>query len=225
MSAAWRGCAEPGASRQEDPVPVVLPRGRAWAGCALPAHAACAPASAGHRERIVPLVAHSPRHSLRPLLDEHANIAALDPAKLPAIRQQIWTLMRAAKMDHDLGLEERPEEDVFDDMLLHVDGWLCEIKDVQIRDGLHVLGRRPEGEAELDLVLAMDDANLADLGGRTDRVRKFRDLDPVEPGSDVPDPYYGGEDGFEEVLAMVERTASALVDALQRERPWEPAPR
>ncbi|MCP9618636.1 cobaltochelatase subunit CobN [Nocardia otitidiscaviarum] len=92
---------------------------------------------------------------LEQLLDEHANISALDPAKLPAIRQQIWTLMRAAKMDHDLGLEERPDEDVFDDMLLHVDGWLCEIKDVQIRDGLHVLGQAPAGETEVDLVLAM----------------------------------------------------------------------
>ncbi|SNY79319.1 cobaltochelatase CobN [Nocardia amikacinitolerans] len=92
---------------------------------------------------------------LEQLLDEHANISALDPAKLPAIRQQIWTLMRAAKMDHDLGLTERPDEESFDDMLLHVDGWLCEIKDVQIRDGLHVLGQAPAGDGELDLVLAM----------------------------------------------------------------------
>ena len=92
---------------------------------------------------------------LEQLLDEHANIAALDPGKLPAIRQQIWTLMRAAKMDHDLGLDDRPDEDSFDDMLLHVDGWLCEIKDVQIRDGLHILGQTPTGEAELDLVLAI----------------------------------------------------------------------
>ncbi|CQD15552.1 cobaltochelatase subunit CobN [Mycobacterium lentiflavum] len=92
---------------------------------------------------------------LEQLLDEHANVAALDPGKLPAIRQQIWTLIRAAKMDHDLGLTERPEEDSFDDMLLHVDGWLCEIKDVQIRDGLHILGQKPTGEAELNLVLAI----------------------------------------------------------------------
>ena len=92
---------------------------------------------------------------LEQLLDEHQNIAALDPAKLPAVRQQIWTLMQAAKLDHDLGLDERPDEDGFDDMLLHVDGWLCEIKDVQIRDGLHVLGAAPEGDAEVDLVLAM----------------------------------------------------------------------
>ncbi|CAN3129441.1 cobaltochelatase subunit CobN [Mycobacterium sp. smrl_JER01] len=92
---------------------------------------------------------------LEQLLDEHANISALDPGKLPAIRQQIWTLMRAAKMDHDLGLQDRPDEDSFDDMLLHVDGWLCEIKDVQIRDGLHILGETPTGEAQLDLVLAI----------------------------------------------------------------------
>ena len=92
---------------------------------------------------------------LEQLLDEHANIAALDPGKLPAIRQQIWTLMRAAKMDHDLGLADRPDEDSFDDMLLHVDGWLCEIKDVQIRDGLHILAQTPTGEAELNLVLAI----------------------------------------------------------------------
>ena len=92
---------------------------------------------------------------LEQLLDEHANISALDPNKLPAIRQQIWTLLQAAKMDHDLGLSERPEEDVFDDMLLHVDGWLCEIKDVQIRDGLHILGQPPAGDVEVDLVLAM----------------------------------------------------------------------
>ena len=92
---------------------------------------------------------------LEQMLDEHSNIAALDPGKLPAIRQEIWTLMRAAKMDNDLGLEDRPDEDVFDDMLLHVDGWLCEIKDVQIRDGLHILGQAPVGEAELNLVLAI----------------------------------------------------------------------
>ncbi|MDQ4115694.1 MAG: cobaltochelatase subunit CobN, partial [Actinomycetota bacterium] len=92
---------------------------------------------------------------LEQLLDEHANISALDPAKLPAVRQQIWTLMTAAKMHHDLGLSERPDEDVFDDMLMHVDGWLCEIKDVQIRDGLHVLAQAPSGEQRVDLVLAV----------------------------------------------------------------------
>ena len=67
---------------------------------------------------------------------------------------------------------------------------------------------------EHDLVLAMDHDNLADLGGRSERVGMFRDFDPVDTGSDVPDPYYGGADGFAEVLAMVERTSDALVAQL-----------
>ncbi|WP_017613738.1 cobaltochelatase subunit CobN [Nocardiopsis salina] len=92
---------------------------------------------------------------LEQLLDEHANIAAMDPAKLPAIRAEIWSLMRAAEMHRDLGLEERPDDEEFDDFLLHVDGWLCEIKDTQIRDGLHVLGEAPEGEPRVNLSLAV----------------------------------------------------------------------
>ena len=67
-----------------------------------------------------------------------------------------------------------------------------------------------------DLVLVMDETNLADVGGRSERVGLFRDLDPVDPGSAVPDPYYGGDDGFEEVLAMVERTTDAIVAELGR---------
>ncbi len=92
---------------------------------------------------------------LEQLLDEHASIAALDPAKLPAIRAQIWTLIQAARLDHDLGLNSRPHDTEFDEFVLHVDGWLCEVKDAQIRDGLHVLGAAPAGPQRVGLVLAM----------------------------------------------------------------------
>lgn len=67
-----------------------------------------------------------------------------------------------------------------------------------------------------DLVLVMDGANLADVGGRQERVGMFRDFDPEDPGGEVPDPYYGGDDGFEEVLAMVERTSDAVVEELRQ---------
>ncbi len=66
-----------------------------------------------------------------------------------------------------------------------------------------------------DLVLVMDEDNLRDVGGPSERVRMFRELDPVDPGAAVPDPYYGGDAGFEEVLRMVERTTDALVAALE----------
>lgn len=79
------------------------------------------------------------------------------------------------------------------------------------------------GPDHADLYLAMDADNLAGLGGPAPRAWLFRDLDPLHPGDDVPDPYYGGDDGFEEVLAMVELTTSTLVEALRRERPWDVA--
>jgi cobaltochelatase CobN len=147
---------------------------------------------------------------LEQLLDEHANIAALDPGKLPAIRQQIWTLMRAAEMDHDLGLAERPEDDSFDDMLLHVDGWLCEIKDVQIRDGLHVLGQAPSDEAELDLVLAIL------------RARQLFGGEQTVPG--LRQALGLAEDGSDERAAVddAENRARALLTELQLAG-WDPA--
>lgn len=69
-----------------------------------------------------------------------------------------------------------------------------------------------------DLLLVMDAANLRDTldlaPEEPDRVRLFRSLDPVGTGADVPDPYYGGDDGFEEVLGMVRRVSDVLVTAL-----------
>ncbi|HJR88705.1 MAG TPA: cobaltochelatase subunit CobN, partial [Aeromicrobium sp.] len=92
---------------------------------------------------------------LEQLLDEYANVSAMDPAKAPAVRAQIWTLLKAAEMHRDLGRDERPDDDDFDDFVMHIDGWLCEIKDAQIRDGLHVLGQAPDGGARVNLVLAI----------------------------------------------------------------------
>lgn len=73
---------------------------------------------------------------------------------------------------------------------------------------------------ECDLLLAMDHQNLHDLRALAgsdldpDRVRLFGDFDPSDPGAEVPDPYYGDGDGFRVVLALVERTSDALVEAL-----------
>jgi cobaltochelatase CobN len=90
---------------------------------------------------------------LEQLLDEYAEVSALDPAKIPAIQGRIWELVREAELHRDLGLDERPED--FDDFVLHVDGYLCEIKDLRIKDGLHVLGEAPRGEQRLGLVAAI----------------------------------------------------------------------
>ena len=69
-----------------------------------------------------------------------------------------------------------------------------------------------------DVLFAMDRGHLRDLVrlGGDDRVRLFGDFDPETPGVEVPDPYYGGPDGFEEVLDMIERTCRALVPQIER---------
>jgi cobaltochelatase CobN len=92
---------------------------------------------------------------LEQLLDEHAQVQALDPSKVPAVREKVWDLLVDAEIHRDLGRADAPADDEFDDFLLHIDGYLCELKDAQIRGGLHTLGRPPEAEAELDLVLAI----------------------------------------------------------------------
>ena len=147
---------------------------------------------------------------LEQLLDEHATVAAMDPAKLPALRQQIWTLITAARMDRELGWEERPDEEVFDDMLMHVDGWLCEIKDVQIRDGLHTLGRAPEGQELVELVTAMLRARRMWGGDRSsDGLREALGLT---------------EDGSETRVKTdeIEAVAASLVSGLS-DKGWDPA--
>ncbi|WP_116110633.1 cobaltochelatase subunit CobN [Amycolatopsis ruanii] len=145
---------------------------------------------------------------LEQLLDEHANIAAMDPAKLPAIRQQIWTLIQAAKLDHDLGISERPHDAEFDDFLLHIDGWLCEVKDAQIRDGLHVLGAAPAGEARVNLVLAMLRAQQM-WGGKAGAVPGLRSVLGLREGAPTSE------------VDAIEASARALVEAMEK-RDWSP---
>ena len=92
---------------------------------------------------------------LEQLLDEYATVAALDPDKLPALRAQIWSLIEAAHLHQDLGVDAQPGSAAFDEFVLHIDGYLCEVKDAAIRDGLHILGAAPEGEALVNLVLVI----------------------------------------------------------------------
>ena len=160
---------------------------------------------------------------LEQLLDEHANIAAMDPAKLPAIRGEIWQLMHAAEMHRDLGLDEQPDDESFDDFIMHVDGWLCEIKDAQIRDGLHVLGEAPSGEARVNLVLAILRAAQV-FGGQAQAVPGLRaalglglDTTPRSSGSTRP------PSGSETVETdRIEAIARDLVEQMDK-ADWDPA--
>ena len=78
--------------------------------------------------------------------------------------------------------------------------------------------------ARYDHVIAMDGANrdelrrMAPTAAYRDRIRLLRSYDPsAPPDADVPDPYYGGPGGFDEVFDICERACKGLLAALRRE--------
>ena len=99
--------------------------------------------------------------------------------------------------------------------------------------GVEMTGRARQFEAadfaRLDLVLAMDEQNAADLralapdAAAAGKVRLLREFDPAARGDlSVPDPYYGGVDGFTEVFDMVARACDGLIEHLRAELPTAP---
>ena len=81
---------------------------------------------------------------------------------------------------------------------------------------------RPSDFSDYDLLLAADRQNLADLRAVAPseaaraKVRLLREFDPASSGDlDVPDPYYGGPDGFEDVLDLVEAACRGLLDEVR----------
>ena len=97
------------------------------------------------------------------LMDEYARAQGMDPQKLPMLRQQIWEVVQKARLNEDLNVHEIPDD--FDDFILHIDGYICELKDAQIRDGLHTLGEAPESEMLIGLLLALTRLNNGDIPG------------------------------------------------------------
>ncbi|GAB49523.1 cobaltochelatase subunit CobN [Mobilicoccus pelagius] len=161
---------------------------------------------------------------LEQLLDEYAQVSVMDPGKAPAVRQQIWTLIQAARLDHDLGLtgeraldDKLDDTDFFDDFVLHVDGWLCEIKDVQIRGGLHVLGQAPTGEARVNLVLAMLQA--AQIWGGEHALPGLREalgLDEGHKERQATDDVEAAARGLVEAMEAADWATDAVADVAAR---------
>lgn len=101
-------------------------------------------------------------------------------------------------------------------------------------DAEHVARRIDDATREADVVVAATRDHVRDLvaaGVDADRVVLLRSFDPAAPeGADLPDPYYGGSRGFDDVLAMVEAAAPGIVERARetersRARPEDGAPR
>ena len=117
------------------------------------------------------------------LMDEHYQCQTLDPAKLPLLEAQIWELVKAAELNRDLGIDDLPED--FGEFILEIDGYLCELKDAQIKDGLHILGEAPEGELLIGLLCAL---TRLDISGIPSLRKAFAEALGLDYGSIIDEP-------------------------------------
>ncbi len=104
-------------------------------------------------------------HQLEGLIDEYYEAQTLDPQRMPVIRDRLINLIQQENLHQDLGIEipsseGYPKGGVGSDAILTqflntADGYLCELKEAQIRDGLHIFGQCPQDTQLRDLIVAI----------------------------------------------------------------------
>ena len=167
---------------------------------------------------------------LETLLDEYARLEVLDPPKLPALAARIWAAIERANLQSDLGVEERPDDTSA--LVQHIDGYLCEVKDIQVKDGLHVLGQPPTGDQLRGLTAAMLRLGSGDVPGLRRAVGAAFGLDEpalvAAPGVPVLDPpralldrFRGPASSAGDLVDRLEAAQMTLLDALAA-HDWNP---
>lgn len=94
---------------------------------------------------------YGPLRDLEALVDEYYEAAGVDPRRIEHLRREILMLSDVTGLAADVGMAGADEEAD----LAKLDAYLCELKEAQIRDGLHVFGQSPEGRLQRDLVQAL----------------------------------------------------------------------
>ena len=166
---------------------------------------------------------YGPLADLERLVDEYYEASGVDPRRLAVLRDEILELIARIGLDRDCGIV--PGEDA-GEALTKLDAYLCELKEMQIRDGLHVFGRSPDAERLLDLLVALVRVPRGeDTGANASITRALaRDLG-LDGGLD------GGLGGFDPLdcdlaAAWIGERPGPLVDALANGRtaaPWRTA--
>ncbi|MDK1480807.1 cobaltochelatase subunit CobN, partial [Sinorhizobium sp. 6-117] len=95
---------------------------------------------------------YGPLKDLEALVDEYYEAAGGDPRRLRLLSRQILDLVRDIGLDQDAGIEKADSDDK---ALEKLDAYLCDLKEMQIRDGLHIFGVAPEGRLLTDLTVAL----------------------------------------------------------------------
>ncbi|MGM3307195.1 cobaltochelatase subunit CobN [Anabaena sp. WFMT] len=99
---------------------------------------------------------YGPLQQVENLIDEYYEAESLDPTRLPTIRDRIQELVIKENLYKDLGITDEKDIINFETLILNsLDGYLCELKEAQIRDGLHIFGQCPQGTQLRDLIIAI----------------------------------------------------------------------
>jgi cobaltochelatase CobN len=95
---------------------------------------------------------YGPLKDLEALVDEYYEASGGDPRRLKLLKKQILELIADIGLDQDAGIAKGDDDDA---ALEKLDAWLCDLKEMQIRDGLHIFGLAPEGRLLTDLTVAL----------------------------------------------------------------------
>ncbi|OCI95826.1 cobaltochelatase subunit CobN [Rhizobium sp. AC27/96] len=95
---------------------------------------------------------YGPLKDLEALVDEYYEASGGDPRRIRLLRKQILHLVADIGLDQDAGIAKDEGED---EALKKLDAYLCDLKEMQIRDGLHIFGVSPSGRLLTDLTVAL----------------------------------------------------------------------
>ncbi|NQV84653.1 MAG: cobaltochelatase subunit CobN, partial [Rhodospirillales bacterium] len=95
---------------------------------------------------------YGPLRDLEQLVDEYYEASGVDPRRLAVLSRDILELCNTTGIDRDCAITDTDDETA---SLAKLDNYLCELKEMQIRDGLHVFGVAPEGRLLTDLLVAL----------------------------------------------------------------------
>ncbi|WP_263139773.1 cobaltochelatase subunit CobN [Pseudomonas sp. RIT-PI-AD] len=135
---------------------------------------------------------YGPLRDLERLADEYYDACLLDPRRAERLRGEILALVRETHLDRELGLQLSEDPDSW---LPQLDTYLCDLKESQIRDGLHIFGESPEGTLRDDTLLALVRIPRADgRGGNASLLRALADdlalgFDPLD--CEMAEPWQG----------------------------------
>ncbi|MDB5941962.1 MAG: cobaltochelatase subunit CobN [Ramlibacter sp.] len=98
---------------------------------------------------------YGPLQQLERQMDEYYEALALDPRRARRLRADILERVLREQLHEELGVARPTDDAAREGLLTRLDAYLCEIKESQIRDGLHTLGRSPQGRQRIDTLVAL----------------------------------------------------------------------